>query len=65
MKPKHKPNKKTQNILDLNKQVYELLANLKEVFADDPVIFEEITRDLTRISVSLNKKLTDLIKDKL
>ena len=56
---------KTEKIEILNKQTHELLANLKEVFADDPVIFEEITRDLTRISVSLIKKLTDLIKDKL
>ena len=56
---------KTEQIQILNKQTHELLANLKEVFADDPVIFEEIKRDLTRISVSLNKKLTDLIKDKL
>ena len=56
---------KTEKIEILNEQIHELLANLKEVFADDPVIFEEITRDLTRISVSLNKKLTDLIKDKL
>jgi len=56
---------KTEKIEILNKKTYELLIDLKEVFADDPVIFEEITRDLTRISVSLNKKLTDLIKDKL
>jgi len=56
---------KTEQIQILNEQTHELLANLKKVFADDPVIFEEITRDLTRISVSLNKKLTDLIKDKL
>ena len=56
---------KTEQIQKLNEQALELLANLKEVFADDPVIFEEITRDLTRISVSLNKKLTDLIKDEL
>jgi len=55
---------KPEKIEALNEQAIELLANLKEVFADDPVIFEEITRDLTRISVSLNKKLTDLIKDK-
>ena len=56
---------KTEKIEILNKQTHELLIDLKEVFADDPAIFEEITRDLTRISVSLNKKLTDLIKDKL
>jgi len=56
---------KTEQIQILNKQTHELLIDLKEVFADDPAIFEEITRDLTRISVSLNKKLTDLIKDKL
>ena len=56
---------KTEQIQKLNEQAIELLANLKKVFADDPVIFEEIKRDLTRISVSLNKKLTDLIKDKL
>jgi len=56
---------KTEKIQKLNEQTHELLANLKEVFADDPVIFDEIKRDLTRISVSLNKKLTDLIKDKL
>jgi len=56
---------KPEKIEALNKQTHELLIDLKEVFADDPAIFEEITRDLTRISVSLNKKLTDLIKDKL
>ena len=56
---------KTEQIQKLNEQAIELLANLKKVFADDPVIFDEIKRDLTRISVSLNKKLTDLIKDKL
>ena len=56
---------KIEKIEKLNEQTHELLANLKEVFADDSVIFEEIVRDLTRISVSLNKKLTDLIKDKL
>ena len=56
---------KTEQIQILNKQTHELLIDLKEVFADDPAIFEEITRDLTRISVSLNKKLTYLIKDKL
>jgi len=55
---------KTEKIEILNKQTHELLIELKEVFADDPAIFEEITRDLTRISVSLNKKLTDLIKAK-
>jgi len=55
---------KTEQIQILNEQTHELLVNLKEVFADNPVIFEEITRDLTRISVSLNKKLTNLIKDK-
>jgi len=55
---------KTEQIQKLNEQAIELLANLKKVFADDPVIFDEIKRDLTRISVSLNKKLTDLIKDK-
>ena len=55
---------KTEKIEILNKQTHELLIDLKEVFADDPAIFEEITRDLTRISVSLNKKLTDLIKAK-
>ena len=53
---------KTEQIQKLNEQAIELLANLKKVFADDPVIFDEIKRDLTRISVSLNKKLTDLIK---
>ena len=56
---------KPEQIEQLNEEIHELLLKLKEVFADDPVIFDEITRDLTRISVSLNKKLTDLIKDKL
>ena len=54
-----------EQIERLNEKTHELLVELNEVFMDDPIIFDEITRDLTRISVSLNKKLTDLIKDKL
>ena len=53
---------KPEQIERLNEKTHELLVELNEVFMDDPIIFDEITRDLTRISVSLNKKLTDLIK---
>jgi len=56
---------KPERIEKLNNETLGLLKKLGEVFADDPVIFDDITRSLTRISVSLNKKLTDLIKDKL